>query len=1261
MSEELNVCMQNVGMLADMLQRCCLPDQLGEIMAEAQELPSLPDDFLKQAIFYRVNAVRFRERKDIRYAVSSLLSALHQLGKPLLFIVRGTNRSLDLYLGILSAEGDDESRNNDEVKSALRGFMPGTEPIFCDDNVRQKLADDLNGLTAAAALVGVPSEKVLFSEDKRNGPMEYGLERFIDAMTPNDYALFISALPVSHVGASAYYKQVSSLLDIVHPLTKISEQHSIGENWTTNHQRGTNLNVSEGLSENQGLTVGESYQDKNSVLVRPFKAAWRWIVGGKTAYPQKQVSANVGWQKNHSTSFGINVSEGFTSGGSTSDAKTVEQINSMATYAEDVLKLLQERLKNGMGEGLWKTTALMLGADRHTVQKGAHMLTGMWSGGKSHQDPLRYIMLTDHPKMHGVKKPLLTALPLSAADFLREHPLGDAYHSASTWLSSADLAHELNLPHYALPDLAVEKVVEYGRFMPRKPKETMLKLGEMIDHNVKSDVPVWLDLKKLNRHLFVTGLTGSGKSNTIRAILVELAKQGIPFMVIEPAKKEYRALKKRIRQMHKLGETVFDDMDVYSLSDIGPLSEGLSMNPFAFEVPAVGNPGTALVAHIDRLKSVFNSALGMYSSMPFILEDIIYKAYTNMGWNIETGKNMYMQGALELYPEDKRDIMERRLRPLFLPVLSDLKPLVQPALKSFFDGKSDYSISLSGALRSRLDSLTRGNKGTMLDSRISTPLSHNSHGMLERPCVIELESFADNEEKAFIMALLLSRIYEYRIACHDGGISDKLKHVLVIEEAHRLLSQPQKGGEHAADGKSKSVEVFSDMLAEIRAYGQGIIIADQIPAKLIPDVMKNTDVKIVHRLTAKDDREAVGAAMNLTKEQMEDLSKSVPGMATISYGGMDKAARVMMTEILVHEGEEVDIPRSYAMEEYRRDLFTWYDRYETQHERRRCRQFEILSRNMAALLSYFAMCGESRAVSCWLYFADLVNSEAWAGDSSQLLRAFTEDIHRWIKLLQQSVAISNEVRLSKDDGENVGLMSAQEAEEKSKVAVLGCALAQAADRVAQLVGLSRPEGHDMAALEECLSTLKNCLQDSYAEGKSLYSSMIHILQEQDGDNTVFETNVLLGLGCVTQQVTSFKSCPLESGMAPLLIREHLNRIIPKQADKIAQLLLKLRLSWEKEACTRLLSELKELLDGQLHLALAACCGGIKYLQKRLGHYSSQEEWKARLSAYLDEEIPYSTDSACRYEFASPILANIPGMATNREEREVLENIRYRSE
>lgn len=219
-------------------------------------------------------------------------------------------------------------------------------------------------------------------------------------------------------------------------------------------------------------------------------------------------------------------------------------------------------------------------------------------------------------------------------------------------------------------------------------------------------------------------------------------------------------------------------------------------------------------------------------------------------------------------------------------------------------------------MKSRLNSLSRGAKGLLLNQKLSLPMQ----ALLERPCVIELEAFADNDEKAFIMALLLSRIYEFR----SGKLAKGLKHVLVIEEAHRLLAKPPQTGEYSANSRGKSVEVFSDMLAEIRAYGQGIVIADQIPDKLIPDVIKNTDIKIVHRLMAKEDREAVGTAMNLTERQINDLNRATPGLATVSFDGLNSAIRVQIRNVPLQTVSSEESPaavRIEAMTEYKRNVF----------------------------------------------------------------------------------------------------------------------------------------------------------------------------------------------------------------------------------------------------------------------------------------------------------------------------------------------------
>ncbi|HEX6931518.1 MAG TPA: ATP-binding protein, partial [Streptosporangiaceae bacterium] len=70
------------------------------------------------------------------------------------------------------------------------------------------------------------------------------------------------------------------------------------------------------------------------------------------------------------------------------------------------------------------------------------------------------------------------------------------------------------------------------------------------------------------------------------------------------------------------------------------------------------------------------------------------------------------------------------------------------------------------------------------------------------------------------------------------------------------------------------------------------VIAEQIPAKLVPDVVKNTALKIVHRLPASDDRDLVGATMNLDAEQSRQVVSFPPGVAAVFADGMDRPLRV---------------------------------------------------------------------------------------------------------------------------------------------------------------------------------------------------------------------------------------------------------------------------------------------------------------------------------------------------------------------------------
>ena len=853
------------------LHRTCFPNAVMQAVLKTEAFKSnIPP--VSELNLIQLNKIRYRERKDIHYAMTSLFSALHGTNRPVAFILRGNKDSVSIYLGFWKNSSDESI---EDFHAAIKGFIPGTEFAAVENN--DSIWEELKSFSHINAVVGVPSEKQIFQDEKRTAPVEYGIERLADAMTSDNYVLMITAQPVFTEKAASYFENISSLLDYAHRLVKTSEQVSVGIQNGQQYSEGTNIGGSKqhGTQESQGETL----TDAPWILKRWGKGIKKFFVGGDS--PSKQTSKQVGTQFSEGSQWGKNISSSRNIGTTESKAQTVEYVNHQAIFAEELLKMIQNRLKNGIGEGLWKTNILFLSDREESTTKGCNILRGMWSGAQSHQDPIRFIELKELLK--NSRNSLDNALALMNNSLIEDHPLGLAYSGGYTWLTSNELAIEANLPYYELPSLSSENIVEYGRFLPSYDKSSQILLGDLVDRNIKTTSPVWMDTFRLNRHLFVTGLTGAGKSNTVRSILLELARLGIPFMVIEPVKSEYRLLNVELKERFKNGESKFDGLDVFSLSGNG--SEKLVLNPFAFEIKPGEDMATALITHIDRLKAVFNSSLGMYSSMPYVLEEMIYKAYRNAGWDIETGKNKYFEIARQ-YLGLKEDA---ELRNLFLPTLSELAGLVDEAIKEFFPDKSDYGISLVGALKSRLNSLSRGAKGLLLNQKLSLPIQT----LLKKPCVIELESFADNDEKAFIMALLLSRIYEFR----SGKLANGLQHVLVIEEAHRLLAKPPQSGEHSANSRGKSVEVFSDMLAEIRAYGQGIVIADQIPAKLIPDVIKNTDIKIVHRLMAKEDRESVGTAMNLSEQQINDLNRATPGLATVSFDGLNNAIRVQIRNV----------------------------------------------------------------------------------------------------------------------------------------------------------------------------------------------------------------------------------------------------------------------------------------------------------------------------------------------------------------------------
>lgn len=527
----------------------------------------------------------------------------------------------------------------------------------------------------------------------------------------------------------------------------------------------------------------------------------------------------------------------------------------LAQHYTELLKIALTTLTQGQALGAWRTGVYLLG-DTTSYYRLASLWRGIFSGDQSLLDPVRVWDSRDTnidagglatnwalPEMEGPPPPV--------QGFYR-HPF-----QYQTLLTSSQLAAYIHLPQLETSGFTVKVVPDFD-VVPQAVKERpTFSLGKVIQRTATTQTDYQVSAKAFTRHTFVAGVTGAGKTNTIFHLLKQAAGLGIPFLVIEPAKTEYRAL---LNDPNLAGR-----LRIFTLGN--EMISPFRLNPF--EVL----PGTPVSVHLDLLRSAFSASFGMWTPLPQIIEQCLYRVYQDRGWDITSNSNTRLDGASEVADA--------------FPTLTDLVAKVDQVI-DLLEYEERISGDLRAALHTRLNGLRVGGKGRMLDVQRSLPMKW----LLEYPTVLELEGMGDDDDRAFLMGLLLIRLVEYRRA---QGQVDALQHVLVIEEAHRLLANvgPRRG-EEEADPRGKAVEAFANLLSEIRAYGQSVLVADQVPVKLAPDVIKNTNLKIVHRIVAEDDRKVLAGTMVMNERQSNALATLTVGQAVAFSEGDDASILVQI-------------------------------------------------------------------------------------------------------------------------------------------------------------------------------------------------------------------------------------------------------------------------------------------------------------------------------------------------------------------------------
>lgn len=410
-------------------------------------------------------------------------------------------------------------------------------------------------------------------------------------------------------------------------------------------------------------------------------------------------------------------------------------------------------------------------------------------------------------------------------------------HTPATMVSGRELPMHLGLPTRSVHGLPVIEHAEFGRNAPVETinEQDRMELGRIYHMGQAEATKLFLDRQAMTSHTFVTGSTGTGKSNAVYHLLDEITKNGqTTFLVVEPAKGEYK--------------NVFGNCTDVQVFGTNPRETPLlRMNPFAFP------ENIHILEHIDRLVEIFNACWPMYAAMPAVLKDAIERSYQKVGWDLRNSES------------------EKGVFPTFFDLLDILPGVIEESHYSK-DTQSDYV----GALCTRVKSLTNGIYGSVLCAEDAL----TDEALFDRNVIVDLSRVGSMETKSLLMGILVMKLQEYRMC--SSGMNSRLRHVTVLEEAHNLLRKTSaEQSQEGANLQGKSVEMLANAIAEMRTYGEGFIIADQAPGLLDMSVIRNTNTKIILRLPDEEDRKLVGKSAALKEAQIDELSKLPLGVAAV--------------------------------------------------------------------------------------------------------------------------------------------------------------------------------------------------------------------------------------------------------------------------------------------------------------------------------------------------------------------------------------------
>lgn len=808
---------------------------------------------LESMTFFRISSCTADHADKVFESVNErfekLFTAFYSIDIPIAYGLVSSEGVTNLVIGVYQSGGVGS------VKTMMQGMLSGIELKEIKPSFQCNHREVSHGI-----LSGIPA---LFLNGKKQN---FSLSSIMRSLNGQEYVLLFLAKPVKQ---DIIFQDISKLISVRDRAFAVSKRNVARScNYSETNSRTNSVNDSQNNVAAQavggaGAAVGAAVGALAGTFLAPgLGTVAGTTLGGAVGGGLGTVIGNIaGKGKSHAEGYSESVSRAITEGktvaGDIQNGFAIELMN----YADSAI----ERLKGGQNNGIWQT-AIVYSAGSEVAR---NMIRACLSGELSKIDAKKLPMIAFEPEKSGDD---FVRIP----DFLEN----DQPNALCSYLNSAELGLLCTVPTESVPDFELRLEKKFS-LVASRAKDDNIKIGSVVDgRRILDHMPFALSARDLNKHTFVCGITGSGKTTTVKKILVEAKK---PFLVIESAKKEYR--------------NIVVDTEVYTLGK--PEIHAPHMNPFYIL------PGVSPQVHIDYLKDLFQASFSFYGPMTYILEKCLHAVYQNKGWNLTLGCHPMLancKSPIDFFNIEytKKQYSNESHKFLF-PTMQELKDEIARYVNEELNYDGEVAGNVKTAMKVRLENLCIGAKGYTFNTSEMIDFDQ----LLKKNVVFELEGFADDSDKAFSVGLLVIFINEYRQVKREiiGNQEMGLQHLLVIEEAHRLLKNvdTERSTESAGNPKGKAVEHFTNMIAEMRSYGQGVIVAEQIPVKLAPDVIKNSSTKIVQRIVSVDDQRVIANTIGVAKKDAMQLGTLETGYAYCHKEGMVLPAPVKISDYFIDE------------------------------------------------------------------------------------------------------------------------------------------------------------------------------------------------------------------------------------------------------------------------------------------------------------------------------------------------------------------------